>query len=353
MSPLSLPVLDFHRFDAGPSERAAFLDELGPAAREIGFFYLVGHGIEPADAAHISEVARRFFALAEPEKLATEMVNSPHFRGYTRSGWERTRGQPDWREQIDIGAERPALPSDPNMPPWARLQGPNQWPGALPELRPVAERWIADLSALGIRLLQAFALALGQPENVFAPIYAPTPNLLLKLIRYPGREATESDQGVGPHKDGGFVTLLYQPDSGGLQVKCADGGWIEATPIPDSFVVNIGELLELASDGYLKATVHRAVTPPAGTDRLSIGFFLGANLDARVPALVLPAKLAAKSRGVTRDPANPLLRNVGLNTLKSRLRSHPDVAKRHHADLLTTLNLAQPAATPRKEPVPV
>jgi isopenicillin N synthase-like dioxygenase len=169
---------------------------------------------------------------------------------------------------------------------------------------------------------------------VFAPIYARDPKLLIKLIRYPGREATQDDQGVGPHKDGGFLTVLLQDVQNGLQVEAADGNWVDAPPLAGSFVVNIGELLELASDGYLKATVHRVVAPPAATDRLSVASFLGANLNAEVPLLTLPPALAAQARGVTRDPDNPLIRNVGLNVLKGRLRSHPDVAARHHADLI-------------------
>ena len=346
-----LPILDFSRFDAGPVERAAFLADLGTTAREVGFFYLVGHGISRGKAECVAALAHRFFALPHAEKHAIEMVNSPHFRGYNRAARELTRGRPDWREQIDIGVERPALPVGPGAPPWARLQGPNQWPTALPDLRPVAESWIADLTELGIRLLKAFALALGQPEDVFAPIYDPASNILLKLIRYPGRDTTDSDQGVGAHKDGGFLTLLYQADQPGLQVEAADGTWIDAPPVPGSFVVNIGELLELASDGYLKGTLHRAVTPPAGSERLSIGFFLGANLDASVPQLTLPPDLAAKRRGVTRDPSNPLLRNVGLNALKSRLRSHPDVAQRHHADLVASLKLSGQPASAYAEPV--
>lgn len=342
-SQAGLPVLDFARFSAGAAERAAFLADLGAAARDVGFFYLTGHGIGTETADATARVARQFFALPDAQKQAIDMANSPHFRGYTRPGWERTRGQPDWREQIDIGAERPALP-DSAAAPWLRLQGPNQWPAQLPELQPAAERWLALVSDLGIRLLQAFALVLGQSEDVFEPIYTPAPNLLLKLIRYPGREAAGGGQGVGAHKDGGFLTLLYQSDRGGLQVEAADGTWIDAPPLPGAFVVNIGELLELASDGYLKATVHRAVSPPEGTDRVSMGFFMGANLDARVPLITLPPALAAQAQGVTRDPSNPLIREVGLNVLKSRLRSHPDVAQRHHADLLASLNLQQPAA---------
>ena len=113
-----------------------------------------------------------------------------------------------------------------------------------------------------------------------------------------------------------------------------DDGWLDAVPVPGTFVVNIGELLELASDGYLRATVHRVVTPPAGTDRISVAFFLGARLDATVPSLALPPALAAEARGPARDPHNPLLYEVGRNYLKGRLRSHPDVAQRYHADLL-------------------
>lgn len=329
-----LPVLDFRRFDTGSLERARFLSELRGTAREVGFFYLVGHGIQQPVIDRLIATSRQFFALPDHEKLAIDMVNSPHFRGYTRPGSERTRGRPDWREQIDIGAERATLPIDPDSPPWARLQGPNQWPDALPELKSTVLDWQARLTRLAIRLLQAFALALGQPEDVFAPIYTDTPNLLLKLIRYPGRNATEDDQGCGPHKDGGFLTLLLQDVQAGLQVAARDGSWIDAAPLPGSFVVNIGELLELASDGYLKANTHRVVTPPGDTDRLSVAFFLGANLNASVPLLTLPPELAAQANGITRDPDNPLIRDVGLNVLKSRLRSHPDVAQRHHADLL-------------------
>jgi isopenicillin N synthase-like dioxygenase len=83
--------------------------------------------------------------------------------------------------------------------------------------------------------------------------------------------------------------------------------------------------------------VHRVVTPPATTDRLSVAFFLGANLNAEVPLLTLPPALAARARGVTRDPDNPLIRNVGLNVLKGRLRSHSDVAERHYADQIAAL----------------
>jgi isopenicillin N synthase-like dioxygenase len=337
----ALPILDLRRLDGGEAERRLFLEELRRTGREVGFFYLIGHGIADDLVRDVVTLSRRFFALPEAEKLAIEMVKSPQFRGYTRAGWEHTKGQPDWREQLDVGAERPALPLDPSSPPWRRLQGPNQWPENLPELRPVLLRWQAETTQLAIRLTRAFAASLGQPEDIFEPIYAEFPNQLVKIIRYPGREQTSSDQGVGAHKDSGFVTLLLQDVQAGLQVETS-AGWIDAPPIPGSFIVNIGELLELASSGYFKATVHRVVTPPPGSDRLSVAFFLGARLDSVVPVLKLAPALAAEATGVTKDPDNPIFQDVGRNYLKGRLRSHPDVARRHHADLLTAEELARP-----------
>ena len=333
-----IPLLDLRRFDMGEAQRAAFLMELRAAAHGVGFFYVTGHGIDTRLLRDIMESSRRFFSLPEGDKLAIEMVNSPHFRGYNRVASERTRGRPDWREQIDIGAERPALPRDANSPAWARLRGPNQWPAALPELRTVVERWQTASSRVLIRILRAFALALGQPADALEPLYGDDPHYLVKLIRYPGVAAKGDARGgdalgVGAHKDSELITLLLQDDQGGLQVETSRG-WVEVPPRAGTFVVNIGELLELASDGYLRATMHRVAMPPAGTERLSAAFFLGARLDATVPVLTLPPALASHACGPERDPQNPLYREVGLNYLKGRLRSHPDVARRHHADLL-------------------
>ena len=327
------PIIDLGRFGEDANERTTFLEDLGAAAREIGFFYLVGHGLSQEDIESMFALTKKFFALPAEEKLAIEMVHSPQFRGYTRVAGERTKGQADWREQVDFGVERETISQRPGLPAWTRLQGPNQWPVNLPELRPAILLWQTKISGVAIQLLEAFALVLGQNRDAFSSIYADTPNHRMKIVRYPGREATEADQGVGAHKDGGFLTLLLQDNVGGLQVDY-ERRWIDVEPVPGSLVVNIGELLELASNGYLRATIHRVVTPPAGVERFSVPFFFGARLDATVPLLDLPTELALKATGPASDPDNPLFRDVGNNVLKSRLRSHPDVAARHYADLL-------------------
>ncbi|RWN11027.1 MAG: isopenicillin N synthase family oxygenase [Mesorhizobium sp.] len=333
--PRIVPVLDLSRLEQGASEYRTFLLDLRTAARDVGFFYLSGHGISASEIDDVLDASRRFFALPQADKLAIEMVKSQQFRGYTRSGGELTKGAADWREQLDIGVERQPIAQGPGIAPWTRLQGPNQWPSALPELKPALLAWQAKATAVAIRLLKAFALSLDQPEDAFDAIYRDSPNHRMKIVRYPGRDATEGDQGVGAHKDGGFLTLLLQDDNKGLQVEY-DGSWVNVDPLPGTLVVNIGELLELASNGYLRATVHRVVTPLAGVERISVPFFFSARLDATIPLLGLSEELAAQARGPASDPDNPLFRDVGTNVLKSRLRSHPDVARRHYADLLET-----------------
>ncbi|NEI68810.1 isopenicillin N synthase family oxygenase [Rhizobium lusitanum] len=334
IAPKTLPVLDLRLFAPDHPEQDQALAQLREVTRTLGFFYLTGHGVPQQQIDELTGLARRFFSLSEEKKLEIEMRKSPHFRGYNRAGFEYTRGAQDWREQVDFGPEREKLQIGADDPAWKRLIGPNQFPSALPELRPAVLKWIEDVTIVGLKVLQAFSEALGQKPDVFAPIYNNGPNQLLKIVRYPGRDQTESDQGVGAHKDGGFLTILLQDVVGGLQVDDGRGGWIDAPPVRGTFVINVGELLELASNGYLKANIHRVVTPAAGGDRLSIPFFLGANLAASIPVLDLPPALAAQVRGVTQDPLNPLFREVARNVLKSRLRSHPDVAREHYADLL-------------------
>lgn len=333
MNATTLPVLDLARY-ASSAERDAFLAELRHAARDIGFFYLINHGVDDALQDAVQREARRFFALTEAQKEQVAMIHSPHFRGYNRAASEITRGQPDWREQFDIGAERPALLLSDSDPRWRRLQGPNLWPEALPTLKPALLEWQRAMTSMALRLLRAFAEALQLPADAFDELYGNKPNEHIKLIRYPGQHATQSAQGVGAHKDSGFLSFLLQDEQKGLQVEVAPDRWVDAAPRAGSFVVNIGELLELATNGYLRATVHRVVSPPADRERLSIAFFLGAQLEANVPLYTLPPHLAEEARGPESDPLNPLLRDVGWNYLKGRLRSHPDVAERYYRDVL-------------------
>lgn len=198
----------------------------------------------------------------------------------------------------------------------------------------MVEEWRERLAEVGLRLLRSWARALGSAPDVFDDAFAHDPSTLIKIIRYPGRAEPEPQQGVGAHKDSGVLTLLWiEPGKAGLQVE-KDGAWIAATPEDGALVVNIGELLEVATHGVLKATVHRVESPPQGQDRISVPFFFNPALDATVPVLELAPELADRAGGVTQDPDNPIFTTYGENAWKSRTRAHPDVAERHHADVL-------------------
>ncbi|WP_167132155.1 isopenicillin N synthase family dioxygenase [Paramicrobacterium chengjingii] len=331
----SLPILDMSRLDAGADEAAAFRHELREVTHDVGFFYLVGHGVPQELIDDVVTVSRRFFDLPAEQKLAIENVNSPQFRGYTRMGGELTAGEVDWREQIDVGPERDVVPAGDGIADYWRLEGPNQWPSELPELQKTVTEWTDRLNEVALRLLRTWAVSLGAPENAFDEAFADDPFSVLKIVRYPGESDPEPKQGVGHHRDGGVLTLLLvEEGKDGLQVE-HEGEWIDAPSVPGAFVVNIGEMLELATGGYLKATLHRVISPLKGTDRISLPFFFNPHLDTRMPQLELSPELAAKARGLSVDPTNsPILETYGDNALRYRLRAHPNVADVHHSDLL-------------------
>jgi isopenicillin N synthase-like dioxygenase len=331
----TLPIIDMSELDKSPEQAAAFREKLRAVTHDVGFFYLVGHGVSQDLIDELLAASRAFFNLPDEDKLAIENVNSPQFRGYTRVGGELTNGDVDWREQIDIGVEREAIAPELGLEEYWRLEGPNLWPAALPALRETAERWQDALNAVALKLLREWALSLGSPENVFDDAFAEHPFSLIKIVRYPGESNPEPKQGVGAHRDGGVLTLLLvEPEKGGLQVE-HEGEWIDAPPLPGAFIVNIGEMLELATGGYLKATLHRVISPLIGTDRISIPFFYNPSLDTTMPQLQLPAELKAQAHGLSVDPtSSPILETYGDNALRYRLRAHPNVAAVHHADLL-------------------
>ncbi|MCF8605816.1 isopenicillin N synthase family oxygenase [Gordonia sp. HY442] len=325
----ALPVVDMSLLDGDADDLAEFRTRLLDATHRVGFFYLVGHGVSDDEIDRMFAVSRDFFALDDAAKRDVEMTKSPHFRGYTRFGGEYTQGQIDWREQIDVAAEYPPLDGDDDF---LLLDGPNLWPAALPELKTAVVDWQERCRAIGLRLMREWACALGAPRDVFDSGFAQRPSTLLKLVKYPGRDSADK-QGVGAHKDPGVLTLLMiEPGKEGLQVLRET--WIDVPPMPQAFVVNIGELMEWATDGYLTATMHRVVSPPAGQTRLSIPFFFNPALTSSMAHLDLPDDLRSAARGVTDDPDNPISATFGENMLKARLRAHPDVARIHHPHLV-------------------
>lgn len=334
----SIPTLDLStaRSTDGPFT-PGFIEELRNAAHTVGFFHVVNYGAAPSQAADLFDVTRRFFELPLEERLKIHNRTSPHFRGYAGLGTEITRGRPDAREQIDFSPEREPLEDYPEDEPYWLLQGPNLWPRhSLPELEDKAMAWAGLMSRVGAELLSAIAVALHLPEDYFAEPFDGTPAWMAKLVHYVGGVVEEAgSQGVGAHADYGFVTLLLQDEVGGLEVLPHGASeWVPVTPIPGALVVNLGEMLEVATEGYLAATIHRVTAPAPGVDRYAIPFFWSPRLDAVIEPVPLTDDLKASTRGMSDDPENPMLSSYGSNVLKGRVRAHPDVTELHHPELV-------------------
>ena len=334
--PSALPEIDLAPFMAAPQSAAGreLVVRLRDACHGPGFCYLVGHGVPAELDAAVMAAARELFALPEAEKHALAIANSPHFRGYTQLGGERTKGVSDWREQLDVGPEEPAAVVARSDPPWRRLRGPNQWPARLPAMQPTVLAWMRAMDRVGLAVLRALALGLGQRLNHFDDVVLPRGDPHLKIIRYPAQPRdADTGQGVGMHHDSGLVSFVLQDDVGGLQVEL-DGQLVEAAPKPGTYVMNLGEMLQTATNGYLRATKHRVQSPPSGRERLSVAYFFHPRLDAVFAPIALPPELAAQAPGGENvDPNDPIFATFGENYLKIRLRSHRDVALAHYSDL--------------------
>jgi isopenicillin N synthase-like dioxygenase len=335
------PELDMSAFLAAPqgAEGTRFVQRLRDACHGPGFCYIAGHGV-PAEADRaIMAAARDFFALPTRERRALAIANSAHFRGYTGLGSEITKGVRDWREQLDVGPEERAHALRPGDPPWLRLRGPNQWPASLPGMRGAVLEWMWQMDRVGLALLRALALGLGQPYDHFDSAVLPRGDPHLKIVRYPAQdESMETGQGVGMHHDSGLLSFVLQDDVGGLQVELGDE-LVDAAPRPGTYVMNLGEMLQAATSGYLRATNHRVVSPPRRRERLSIAYFFHPKLDCVFDPVALPPELAATARGgENADPSDPVHKCFGDNYLKIRLRSHPDVAVAHYRDVLRPID---------------
>jgi isopenicillin N synthase-like dioxygenase len=146
--------------------------------------------------------------------------------------------------------------------------------------------YLDAMTAVGQAVLRGLAESLGLPPSYFEERYTRDPLILFRIFNYPAPAAGDPGWGVGEHTDYGFLTLLRQDDAGGLQVK-TDAGWIDAPPIPDTFVCNLGDMLERITGGSTRSTPHR-VRNAAGRDRLSFPFFFDPSFDAEVRPIALP-----------------------------------------------------------------
>lgn len=332
---LSLPVVDIAAFRADPRsvEGQAFVGALREHLHTTGFVYLTGHGVDPDLERSLLEVSNEFFALPVAERKALAISNSAAFRGYTILGNEQTQGQADWRDQLDYGVEQAAPERADDGPPWRRLRGPNQWPASLPHMQTVALEWMDAMRDVGVDVVRALALGLNQPEDTFTGGFLPHHDLHVKIIRYPVRPDPTAEQGVGLHHDTGVATFILQNEVAGLQVMIGDQ-MVTAEPLPGSYVLNLGAMMQTATGGYLRATPHRVISPIESPERISVACFFNPTYESTFDPIELPAEFASEADGDVADFAGDTIKTIfGENNLKVRLRSHPDVAANHYADL--------------------
>lgn len=273
-------------------------DAVARACREFGFFYAAGHGVDAGLIQELQVLSRRFFALPLETKLAIRMeLGGRAWRGYFPVGDELTNGRPDQKEGLYFGAELAA--DDPRVRAGLPLHGSNLFP-EIDGFRQAVLDYIAALTQLGHCLMEALALSLGLEATYFRSRYTDDPLILFRIFHYPALPAPQPEAAaatvapvnwsVGEHTDYGLLTILGQDDVGGLQIKSGQQ-WIDAPPIPGTFVCNLGDMLDRMTGGRYRSTPHR-VRNTSGRGRLSFPFFFDPNFDAEVRPIDPAAAIA-------------------------------------------------------------
>ncbi|WP_226816569.1 isopenicillin N synthase family oxygenase [Advenella sp. FME57] len=303
----ALPIIDVSALVTDSSRQAlqSVADHIRNACRVHGFFYISGHGVESALIQRLDALSRQFFSLDEQEKMRWRMaLGGRAWRGYFPLGGELTSGRPDWKEGLYLGTE---LADDhPLVQAGTPVHGRNLFPD-IPGMRQTILQYMEAVTALGHILMRGIALSLALPADYFERRYTADPLILFRIFNYPTQDVPEDMDvhwGVGEHTDYGLLTILLQDQIGGLQVKTPDG-WVDAAPVPGTFICNIGDMLERMTGGLYRSTAHRVVRNTSGCDRLSFPLFFDPNYFAQMqPIEGLPAVPDSDDSASRWDKAN-------------------------------------------------
>jgi isopenicillin N synthase-like dioxygenase len=281
----AIPAIDLGAFRTDRAELERVAREIGAAARGIGFFSIVNHGIptELLEAAFAE--SRAFFALPIEEKERISIAHSNDYRGYVRIGEETLdpTKAPDIKECFNAGPDLAA--DDPDVVAGKPFSALNQWPASA-SFKATLKAYHAANLELVVLLHRACAIDLGIAEEDYFDSRFTKAVGILRLLYYPPHPGTfdGSQYGAGAHTDYGNITLLAQDDVGGLEVRARDGTWMDVPPTPGAFVCNIGDCLMRWSNDTYVSTPHRVVNR-AGRERFSIAYFGDPNADALVSCL--------------------------------------------------------------------
>ena len=321
-----IPVIDVSPLrgtDGGALQQLA--EEIRMACSRVGFFYIKNHGIPQDVIARAYARSKEFFALPEREKQRYHISTSAAHRGfvplYEESFYEtigsRTANK-DHKECFQIGVDLPA--DHPEFVPGIPLLGPNLWP-AQAAFKQDMGAYFDALRGLSQQLFQAFALALFLPRNYFDPVITRPPSVL-RIAHYIENDfpMDEANWGISAHTDYEVFTILHT-DLPGLQALNAGDEWVDVPPIDGTFIINIGDLLELLSNGAFIATSHRVLN--TGKERFSFPMFC--TLDYETVVAPLP-------QWVTHEhPAAYQPMRSGAHLFSSIIRAYGYLRKRWHA----------------------
>jgi isopenicillin N synthase-like dioxygenase len=286
----AIPILDLAPLFASPRDPEAISSlctSLHHACRTFGFFYVINHGVSSQLQDSLEAAAKRFFSLPESSKLEISMSRGGRaWRGYFPVGDELTSGKPDLKEGLYFGSE--LSPDDPRCLAAIPMHGQNLFPSQIPELRPLVLEYQQEMEKLGHTIMKAIAMSLGLNEEFFESECLIDPVRLFRIFNYPpSNDPTKF--GVGEHTDYGKITILKQSIHGGLEVRTPEGEWLSAPPVENSFVCNLGDMLQAVTDGLYLSTPHRVRNLYShGADRLSFPFFFDPSWNWQVKALPIP-----------------------------------------------------------------
>ncbi|MEP1767607.1 MAG: 2-oxoglutarate and iron-dependent oxygenase domain-containing protein [Sulfitobacter sp.] len=274
-----IPSIDLEALNTGAPDA---LEAMKEAATKVGFATIHNTALSSAHVREVIETYRAFFKLPEAHKRACGMGGTGANRGWGAAGSEQVDPDvnPDFKQFFDSGVTLPKGDPRREMPVYA----PNIWPREPAAFQSVISTYYDDACAVGMQVLRGVARAIGAPVDAFDAGFE-TPMALLRGNYYPARPswAGAKDFGIATHTDYGCLTLLATDGSPGLEVRKRGGGWIPVNAEPGVFVINFGEMMEVWTDGRVRATPHRVIG--GDNERISVPLFFNPSHDTNVGAL--------------------------------------------------------------------